>query len=153
MKIPRDEMLVVQLGAILFMAVGIVVAGWWSDKTTPARVLMAGCAATVPLGMVFGVTFGTGDPMLMFLSLSVAMILMGFTYGPLGAWLTSRFPPRVRYTGASFAFNVAGIVGGGFAPNVAQLLVANYGVSTVGYWLTAAGLLSLVGLGWLTQDE
>ncbi len=72
--------------------------------------------------------------------------------GPLGAWLTARFPARVRYTGASFAFNVGGILGGALAPNVAQALVGAYGVTAVGYYLSAAGLVSLVGLTWLSED-
>ena len=37
--------------------------------------------------------------------------LMGLAYGPLGAALAALFPTPVRYTGASLAFNLAGIVG------------------------------------------
>jgi hypothetical protein len=58
----------------------------------------------------------------------------------------------VRYTGASFAFNVGGIIGGAMAPNVAQWLVAHYGIAAVGLYLTAAGLLSLIGLALLSRD-
>jgi MFS family permease len=142
----RDDVLIVQLGAILFLALGIIASGWWSDKRSASRALIAGCAATVPLGLVFGGGLSTGDPVLLFLTLSVALFLMGFTYGPLGAWLTAGFPARVRYTGASFAFNVGGILGGALAPNIAQALVGSYGITSVGYYLSVAGLVSLFGL-------
>jgi hypothetical protein len=39
------------------------------------------------------------------------MALMGFTYGPLGTFLSELFPTTVRYSGASLTFNLAGILG------------------------------------------
>jgi MFS family permease len=74
---------------------------------------------------------------------------MGFVYGPLGAFLPSLFPPRVRYTGASMAFNVGGIIGGGLAPVAAQALADKGGLTPVGFYLVAAGVLSLAGLVFL----
>ena len=142
----REAALIIQLGAIIFLAVGIVMAGWWSDSANPRRVLIAGCAATVPLGLIFGSGLSLGHPLPVFLALSLALFVMGFAYGPLGAWLTDQFPPRVRYTGASFAFNLGGIIGGSTAPIAAQALVTSYGVGAVGAYLSAAGATSLIGL-------
>ncbi len=152
LKIPRTEMLSIQLGAILMMALGIILSGWWSDKQTARKVLIAGCAAMVPLGFVFGAGFQAAEPAMLFMVLAVSLFIMGFTYGPLGEWLTSLFPPRVRYTGASFAFNVGGIIGGALAPIVAQALVTSPGIGAVGLYLSAAGVVSLVGLVWLARD-
>jgi hypothetical protein len=115
-------------------------------------VLIAGCAATVPLGFLFGGGFNPAEPGLLFMVLAVSMLIMGFTYGPLGEWLTSLFPPRVRYSGASFAFNVGGILGGALAPIVAQYLVSSHGIGAVGFYLSAAGAVSLFGLVWLAKD-
>jgi MFS family permease len=149
---PRTQVLSIQLGAILMMAVGIILAGWWSDKLTARRVLIAGCAATVILGLVFGTGFDPAEPAKLFMILAVALLVMGFTYGPLGEWLTSLFPARVRYSGSSFAFNVGGIVGGAAAPIAAQYLVTTHGIGAVGLYLSAAGVISLVGLVWLARD-
>jgi MFS family permease len=71
---------------------------------------------------------------------------MGFTYGPLGAWLPELFPAKVRYTGCSIAFNVGGILGGALTPIVAQVLASSYGLGWVGLYCSACGLLSLVVL-------
>ena len=65
---------------------------------------------------------GSGSLALVFAYLALTLLLMGFVYGPLGAWLPGLFPARVRYTGASMAFNVAGVLGGGLTPLVAQAL-------------------------------
>lgn len=71
---------------------------------------------------------------------------MGLVYGPAGALLTGLFPPRVRYTGSSIAYNVAGIIGGGFAPVIAQALADRGGLAFVGAYLGAAALISLFAL-------
>ena len=56
---------------------------------------------------------------------------MGFVYGPLGAWLPSLFPARVRYTGVSVAFNIAGVLGGALTP-IAAVWLAAQGRSALG---------------------
>ena len=71
---------------------------------------------------------------------------MGFVYGPLGAFLPSLFPARVRYTGASMVFNLGGILGGGLTPVIAQALATGGGLMPVGGYLAAAGVASLAGL-------
>jgi MFS family permease len=142
----RETFLMAQLGAIVFLAVGIVAAGWWSDMSNPRRVLIAGCFGTVAIGLLMGAMMGSGSLVLIWAWLSIALFIMGFVYGPLGAFLPSLFPPRVRYTGASIAFNVGGIIGGGMAPMAAQLLADRGGLGLVGYYLVAAALLSLIGL-------
>jgi MFS family permease len=142
----RQTFLAVELGAIVFLAAGIVLAGYWSDAANPRRVLMAGCAATVAAGFLLPVMLGSGSLLLVWAFLSLALLLMGFVYGPLGAFLPSLFPARVRYSGASITFNVGGILGGGLAPIAAQALADRGGLVPVGLYLSAAALISLVAL-------
>src|SRR3970282_903686 len=80
------------------------------------------------------------------LTLAVGLALMGMTYGPLGTVLSQLFPTTVRYTGSSLTFNVAGIFGASLAPYIAPSLANNYGLESVGYYLTGASVLTLVGL-------
>ncbi|MBH1993083.1 MAG: MFS transporter [Sphingomonadaceae bacterium] len=150
LKIPRGSFLTIQLGAIMFMAVGILIAGWWADKSSPTRVLAWGCVGTVGMGLIFGPMIGTGAVIPIFVILSLALFLMGFVYGPLGAYLPALFPTQLRYTGASFAFNLGGIIGGALAPIVATWLIAVQGVGLVGLYMSAAAAISLVGL-WFTS--
>ena len=142
----RETFLGVQLGAIGFMAAGIIAAGYWADATSPRRVLMAGCVATVALGFLLPVMMGAGSLWLIWGFLSLGLVMMGLVYGPLGAFLPGLFPARVRYTGASVAFNIGGILGGGLAPMIAQALADKGGLVPVGYYLSGAALISLVAL-------
>jgi hypothetical protein len=143
--IPRETFLQVQLVAILFMAGGIVWAGYWADASTPRVVLAFGCALSIGAGLLLAPMMGGGDLLLIGGFLSLLLLLMGFVYGPLGAWLPGLFPARVRYTGASVAFNVGGVIGGGFTPIVAASLAAE-GLDLVGIYLSAAAALSFIAL-------
>jgi metabolite-proton symporter len=142
----RETFLSVQLFAILFLALGILLAGWLSDRFSPRAVLMFGAAATIVTGLLLAPMFGSGSLTLVAAFLSLALFIMGFVYGPLGAWLPGLFPARVRYTGASIAFNMGGILGGGLAPFLAQRLADEGGLAPVGLYLAAAGLASLVAV-------
>ncbi|MEA3388393.1 MFS transporter [Sphingobium sp. CCH11-B1] len=151
LAIDRSAFLSLQLGAILFMAVSIVLAGWWADRASPTRVLAWGCAGAVLMGLVFGPLIGMGTLLPIFLALSLALFLMGFVYGPLGAYLPALFPIQLRYTGASFAFNLGGILGGALAPIVATWLIATQGVALVGLYMSVAAAISLAGLWWTSR--
>jgi MFS family permease len=144
--IERGTFLQVQLVAILFMAGGIVWAGYWSDAKTPRLVLAIGCALSIGAGFLLAPMMGSGDLLMIGAFLSILLLLMGFVYGPLGAWLPGLFPARVRYTGASVAFNVGGVIGGGFTPIAAQMLADQGGLPLVGVYLSAAAGLSFVAL-------
>jgi len=148
--IAREAFLGIQLVSILFMAAGIIVSGYWADRTSPARVLAIGCAALVGASFTTGPWLGSGDLMLTGMYLSLLLFVMGLVYGPLGAWLPGLFAARVRYTGASICFNAAGILGGALAPNIA-LKLSESGLEYVGYYLAAIALFSLAGL-WMLRS-
>lgn len=142
----RQSFLAAQLGAILFMAVGIVAAGWLADATSERRVLLVGCGATVLVGALLPALLGSGSVVGAFAFMALALLAMGFVYGPLGAWLPGLFPARVRYTGTSLAFNLGGVVGGGLTPALAQLMAERGGLVPVGAYLAGAAILSAIGL-------
>ncbi|MET7245006.1 MFS transporter [Methylobacterium sp. EM32] len=140
----RASFLLVELGAILFMAAAIVTASWLSDRVDPTRVLIVGCAGTIVAGILLAPMLGSGSLVTTFVFLAFALWVMGFVNGPLGAWLPSLFPPRVRYSGTSVAFNVGGIVGGAFSPMIAQGLAERSGLTAVGFYLALTGGISLI---------
>jgi MFS family permease len=143
---PKEQFLLIQLGAILFMAAGIIFAGYASDASSAQRVLTWGCGATILIGFVFGPALASGSWLIIFVGLAAALFVMGLVYGPLGNWLTALFPVHVRYTGASVTFNAGGILGGAMAPIIAQALAERGGTETVGLYLALAGVVSWLGL-------
>ncbi|HZU63613.1 MAG TPA: MFS transporter [Novosphingobium sp.] len=142
----RTDFLLVQLGANLFFAVGIVLAAIWADKTRPGEVLGWGSVLTVLVGLAFGPGLLSGSLVWVFVTLSAALLVMGLVYGPLGGWLPTLFPVPLRYTGISLAFNLGGILGGALSPLAAEVLARGGWGAAVGLILAVAGLLALAGV-------
>ena len=142
----RAQFLSLQLGAILFLALGIVLAVWWADRTSARRVLLVGSLGTMVVGLLFAAGLRSGSTMAVFATLSFALFTMGFVYGPLSGWLASLYPVPVRYTGMSVAFNAGGIIGGAITPLAAKQMVNAGQGGSIGLLLVAAGALSLIGV-------
>lgn len=142
----RETFLAVQLGANCFFALGILIAVIRADRTSPRQVMLTGAVMTIALGMVFGAGLTSGSLLTIFVTLSAALVVMGFVYGPLGSWLPTLFPVTVRYSGISLAFNVGGIVGGALTPIGAQMLAEAGQGSNAGLLLSLAGLATLIGV-------
>ena len=143
----RQDFQLLLLGAILFLALGIGIAALVSDRFGARRVMAWGAAATVVLGLGFGPILTHAALPAIFALLSVALLTMGFVYGPLGGFLSALYPVPVRYTGVSVAFTLGGIVGGALTPIAAQAMGAAGQGDRVGWLLCAAGVLTLVGVG------
>jgi MFS family permease len=80
------------------------------------------------------------------LFLVIELALMGFTFAPMGALLPELFPTSLRYSGASAAYSLGGILGGSLAPYIAQRLVAYGGLPWVGHYITVAAVISLLAV-------
>ena len=142
----RQDFQIVLLGAIGFLAVGIAFAAVLADRFGARPVLGWGAAATVVLGLAFGPVLTHAALPAIFALLAVALLTMGFVYGPLGGFLSALYPVPVRYTGVSVAFTLGGIVGGALTPIAAQAMGAAGQGDRVGWLLCAAGMLTLVGV-------
>ena len=142
----RTEFLSAQLAANLFLALGILVAAVWSDRIGPARVLARGMVLTMVVGAGFGAGLYSGSLLVIFLTLGLALFAMGLCYGPLGGWLPTLFPVALRYSGISIAFSAGGVIGGALVPMAATALAGQGQGLAVGLLMSAAALLSLLGV-------
>jgi MFS family permease len=115
--------------------------------------LIYATTAIAIFGFAFSFFLNSGSPILVTLFLCVGMALMGFTYGPLGTFLSELFPTTVRYSGTSLAFNLAGIIGAAFAPMIAIWLATQYSLIYVGFYLSTAACISLFSLLMISKEE
>jgi metabolite-proton symporter len=142
----RQAFLTLQLLAVVFFALTIPPSALLADRYGRRTAMLLVSAAIAVFGLLFGPLFGAGTMGSAAVFMIAGMCLVGFTYGPLGTLLAEMFPPEVRYTGASLTFNFAGILGASLAPYIATWLATNYGLPSVGWYLSAAALLSLLAL-------
>lgn len=142
----RQTFLTLQLVAVVFFGLTIPPSAILADRYGRRTAMILVSAAIAVFGLLFGPLFGAGTLAAAAVFLIAGMCLVGFTYGPLGTLLAEMFPPEVRYTGASLTFNLAGILGASLAPYIATWLATNYGLPSVGWYLSAAAILSLLAL-------
>jgi metabolite-proton symporter len=140
----RGKFLLMQLFDILFFAITIPVSAVLAERGR-RRVMIGVSLAIAIFGLFLAPLFvaGTTGALVM---MAIGLALMGVTYGPLGTLISELFPTKVRYTGSSLAFSFAGILGASLAPYIATWLAKTYGLQYVGYYLTAAAVLTLLGL-------
>jgi metabolite-proton symporter len=140
----RATFLLIQLVGIVFFALTIPISAVLAERGR-RRTLLWVTIAIGAFGLVLAPILSsgiTGATLAMIIGLS----LMGLTYGPLGTTLSELFPTAVRYTGSSLTFNLAGIFGASLAPYIATYLATNFGLQYVGYYLTGAAILTIIGL-------
>ncbi|RXM46796.1 MFS transporter [Flavobacterium sp. YO64] len=151
--IVKRDALLVQLFSVLFFAAFIPVSAVVADKIGRRKMLIVATGAIAVFGFFFSYFLSTGNIALITTFACIGMGLMGFTYGPLGTFLSELFPTNVRYSGASLTFNMAGILGAAFAPMIAIYLASTYSVSYVGLYLTAAACISLFSFLVISKEE
>jgi metabolite-proton symporter len=142
----REAFLAMLCLAIVFMAVGIPISAWLSDRIGRRPILIGGLIATALLGFLLAPMMTSGSNLMVGLFLCLALFCMGMIFGPMGAVLSELFPTHVRYTGASVTYNMGGILGASLAPAIAEILQEMGGLSLVGGYLTIAALISLAAV-------
>ena len=140
----RETFLLMQLFGILFFALTIPISAVFAERGRRSTLLWV-TASIAAFGLVMAPMFEAGATGAV-VTMAIGLSLMGMTYGPLGTVLSELFPTSVRYTGSSLTFNFAGIFGASLAPYIATWLATTYGLQYVGYYLTFAALLTIVGL-------
>jgi len=145
LHIARADFLAMLCVAVLFMAGATPLSAALADRFGRRPVLIGASLLAAAVGLAMPALMDAGTwGVLAFLCLALGA--MGLTFAPLGALLPELFPARVRYTGASSAYNLGGILGASLAPTIAQLLLARGGIAFVGYYIVAAAVVSFLSL-------
>lgn len=145
LKIPfRDALLIQIYGSVVF-GLAIPFAGKLADRfgRYAFLVVVTLLIAAFSFTMAPLVSADAQHEGGIYLFVTLGLVLMGMTYGVIGAALAQPFPTSVRYTGSSVTFNFAGIFGASLAPYAATWLQQNLGMAYVGYYLLAAAVISL----------
>jgi metabolite-proton symporter len=142
----RRDYLILQMIGVLFFALTIPVAAAAADRIGGRAMLIIATLGIIAFGFAFAPLFGAHDSARVTAFLVLGFALTGLTYGPTSSALAALFPTAIRYTGASLAFNLAGILGASLAPYIASRLATVHGVGSVGLYLSGSGLLTLAAL-------
>ncbi|MFF2186253.1 MFS transporter [Streptomyces sp. NPDC058155] len=125
----------------------IPLAGALSDRVN-RRLLygLSALAAGVWPFAFFPMTDGGSWPLLT-LGVVVALGIHSFMYGPQAAFIAEQFSPRLRYTGSSLAYTLAGVIGGAVAPLVFTALLDAYNTWVpLALYVAGTAVVTITGL-------
>ncbi|MEP6940699.1 MAG: MFS transporter [Rudaea sp.] len=130
--------------ATLGLSIGCVVYGLAADRFGATRVVAIGCALL--LGAVYALYFGLADSAQRLVPLYA---FAGFCVGVVGVIptvLVRAFPPALRFSGISFAYNVAYAIFGGLTPLFVSLMMKAQPLAPAHYVAALCVVGILVGL-------
>jgi metabolite-proton symporter len=126
-----------------------------SDRVGRRPVILTGAIGMAVAAFPIFALIDSGSPAKLTIALILGQsILHSSMYGPMAALFTEMFGTRTRYTGASLGYQLAAVLGAGFAPLIAgSLLSAAGGTSTtlVSLFLTASCAITAVAI-WFTAE-
>jgi MFS family permease len=126
----------VMIGSACQLAL-IPLFGALSDRLNRRRLYVYGTVAAAVWPFVFFPMIAGGSFALLVFGTVVALAIHASLYGPQAALIIEQFTPRLRYTGSSLAYTLAGVIGGAPAPLIFTALLAGFD----SWWVLGAYLV------------
>ncbi len=101
--------------------------GAMSDRVGRRPVYLIGAVGALVWSFAFFALLDSRSTGLIFLAAIGGLFWHAMMYGPQAAFISELFGTRVRYSGASIGYQLAGIFGGALAPIIAVALLARFG--------------------------
>ncbi|SFJ78694.1 MFS transporter [Amycolatopsis sacchari] len=121
--------------------------GALSDRVDRRRLYLVATVAAAAWPFVFFPLVSTRSFPAVLLGVVVALVIHAALYGPQAALVTEQFSERLRYTGSSLAYTLAGIIGGALAPLLFTSLLAGFGTwLALALYVLVAGVVSVIGV-------
>lgn len=143
---PTTVLLAVTVAAAVWFF-STLAAGYLADKIGRRNTYLIGF--TIQAVMVFVVFFfvNQGTVPALYTGLILFSVGLGLTYGPQAAWYSEIFPASVRFSGVSISYAIGAILGGAFAPTIAQaLLQATGSTASISVYLLIATIVSVAAV-------
>lgn len=132
LQLPKSLLLNAIFFGALLEVITIPLFGWISDKLGRRMLYFVGVLFSFCFAFPLFWLLDTRDPQIIIATVIIAMNLgHGTMFGLESTYFPELFGTPVRYTGASFGFQVSAALGGGLSPIIATALVAYLG-GTVG---------------------
>ena len=130
------------IGSALSLPV-ILFTGRLSDRIGRRPIYLAGSVLTAIWAFAFFPLLDTRDPAIIVGTVAVGLLVWSVIYGVQGAFLPELFPPHLRYTGSSLAFQFTSALGGLVPVATVALLGAFNTTVAVSLFVLATALVSV----------
>jgi metabolite-proton symporter len=121
--------------------------GALSDRIGRRTVYLAGAVGATGWVFAFFALLDTRSTAAIIAAAVVALLLHAAMYGPQAAFIAELFSTRLRYSGASLGYQLAGVFGGALAPIIALSLLDRFGTPhAVSLYVVAALAITVLAL-------
>eukprot|EP00581_Thalassiosira_minuscula_P011572 CAMPEP_0183714754 /NCGR_PEP_ID=MMETSP0737-20130205/9210_1 /TAXON_ID=385413 /ORGANISM="Thalassiosira miniscula, Strain CCMP1093" /LENGTH=483 /DNA_ID=CAMNT_0025943755 /DNA_START=175 /DNA_END=1626 /DNA_ORIENTATION=+ len=134
------------LASICGFKVTTIAAGYLSDRIGRNLVMSVGAVSVAIFAPIFLWIISWGKPVDAFFAQWALGVLLSLFTGPLFAWMTEQFPPKVRLTSAALGYNLGICLSSGFTPAIATALVRDFGPVAPGAIYPFFAILALIGM-------
>jgi MFS family permease len=147
LKMPSDQVLLVSTLSAFGWFAFTLLGGYLGDRLGRVRTFQIGYGILAIWSVPMWLLIDSKDILLFFLAALGLTVGLGLSYGPQAALYAELFPARIRYSGVSVAYALGAILGGAFAPAIAQWIIGTYERSWgIGVYMLVLSLISLVAV-------
>ncbi|GAA1005546.1 MFS transporter [Nocardiopsis tropica] len=150
----RNTVLTSILVTSIVMPLVIMWAGANSDRVGRRPLILLGGGVLILWAFPFFLLANTASGTMLVIAMLISSAGQALTYGPLAAFMAELFEPRVRYSGASLAYQLAAVAVSGVAPLLMTWIIAETGSTWgVSLYLAAMGLVTLLSAWFLPETN
>lgn len=125
-----------------------------SDKIGRIRTFQIGYVLLLAWAVPMFLLINTAEILWFVVAITVLTIGLGLSYGPQSALFAEMFPAEVRYSGVSISYAMGAVLGGAFAPLIAELLLERTGTAvSIGIYIMALTVISLVTVSMISETK
>jgi metabolite-proton symporter len=152
LDLPRSTALNAVLVGSAFQLFLIPLFGHLSDRVGRRPVYLAGAVAAAVWIFAFFPLLDTKSTFLIVVAAVGGLACHAAMYGPQAAFISELFSTRVRYSGASLGYQIAGVLGGALAPIISIALLDRFDSALPVSLYVLAGLLITMLSVWLAPE-
>lgn len=147
LKMERPTVLALTLLTALAWIVATLIAGKVSDVIGRRQTFIIGYSAMIIWAIPMWLLIDTANVVLFGIGVVVLGLFLGITYGPQPSLYAEMFPASVRLSGLSIGYALGSIIGGAFAPMIAELILDSTGKSiNIGIYIALISAASLIAV-------
>jgi len=128
--------------------------GHLSDRLGRVRTFQLGYILLAVWAIPMWFLIDSRNIVLYFVALFVMTLGLGLSYGPQAALYAEMFPAKVRYSGVSIGYALGAVLGGAFAPMIADALLNQFHSSwVIGLYIAIAAIISFIGVSLVKEPR
>jgi MFS family permease len=154
LKLPSNDVLLVSTLAAVGWFAFTLLGGLLGDRLGRVRTFQIGYAIMVLWAVPMWFLIDSKNVVLFFVGALGLTVGLGLSYGPQAALYAELFPAKIRYSGVSVGYALGAIIGGAFAPMIAQWIIGTYGASwLIGVYIMVLAVISLIAVSTIRDPQ